>query len=319
MLAAYRTLKTTKEKKICGFKKKEIIAKGTAYFHEAIQQGEKAYDEFYEREGWSPNCLDFMQHLSNRYFNRAMFLLSVKDDHAKPEEIQELGMRDLQISRDMDVEIVDEGTQVGWNVRGLDKRFDVLLSRFRGHLSLLEMGYPDDFDLEEWMGEAVQLLRKEMKSPDESSLFSEMKPTGRQQQIETELMKYYSIINDISTAAKIAIRMLVEDEYILPNAELMAVMILERYVNEVDTGIKSDIKDALVIFRERVEYLFDDADAMLMEQRDRADSLSDSMSLATSEFLGKSSVHSESKRLPSEKQRSTLRQSARGDITMEMF
>jgi len=319
MLAAYRTLKTTKEKKICGFKKKEIIAKGTAYFHEAIQQGEKAYDEFYEREGWSPNCLDFMQHLSNRYFNRAMFLLSVKDDHAKPEEIQELGMRDLQISRDMDVEIVDEGTQVGWNVRGLDKRFDVLLSRFRGHLSLLEMGYPDDFDLEEWMGEAVQLLRKEMKSPDESSLFSEMKPTGRQQQIETELMKYYSIINDISTAAKIAIRMLVEDEYILPNAELMAVMILERYVNEVDTGIKSDVKDALVIFRERVEYLFDDADAMLMEQRDRADSLSDSMSLATSEFLGKSSVHSESKRLPSEKQRSTLRQSARGDITMEMF
>ena len=105
MLAMYRTVKDTGAEHYCGLTPSAIALKGMSFFHQAIQLGEKAYDEFYEAEGWSPSCLDFMQHLSNRYFNRAMFLLTVKEDHPNPKEVEDQGMRDLQIARDMDVEV----------------------------------------------------------------------------------------------------------------------------------------------------------------------------------------------------------------------
>ena len=105
MLTIYRRMEETKEERVCGFTRKEVVQKGMGYFHKAIKLGEAAYDDFYEREGWSPNCLEFMQHLSNRYFNRAMFLLTVKESHHNPKELEELGFRDLQIVRDMDVEV----------------------------------------------------------------------------------------------------------------------------------------------------------------------------------------------------------------------
>lgn len=316
LLAAYRVLKKTKEKRICGFKKREIIAKGTSCFHEAIQQGEKAYDEFYEKEGWSPNCLNFMQHLSNRYFNRAMFLLTVKDDHSKPADIQELGMRDLQISRDMDVEIVDEGSQAGWNVRGIDMTFEVMLSRFKGHLSLLEMGYPDDFDLEEWLTEAFQIVRKELRDRDSSSLFDELGAAGRMQQIELELMKFYAIQKDIQTAAKIAIRMLVEDEFTLPMAQLEAVRVLQQYVQEEESGTSEDVKSALAEYLRRVEVAVEEIDTHRATQSD-ADEMSEGVS--TSFFSGDMiSTHSCISEM-TDKRRISIHESHRGDITMEMF
>ena len=316
LLAAYRTLKATKEKRICGFKKREIIARGTAFFHEAIQQGEAAYDEFYEREGWSPNCLDFMQHLSNRYFNRAMFLLTVKDDHSRPDEIQELGMRDLQISRDMDVEINDEGTQIGWNVRTADKKFEVMLSRFKGHISLLEMGFPDDFELDEWMGEACQIIRAELKIHETSELFAEIGPAGRMQQIESALMAYYAATDDISTAGKIAIRMLVEDEYTLPSVQLESIQILQQYIDKLDAGIKADVKDALSVYQRRVEEPIEMIDMHRVSQASELEGLSGSLAVSLGE-IGTSSEYSVSELTAN--RRISLRQSARGDITMEMF
>jgi hypothetical protein len=320
LLAAYRILKATKEKRICGFKKREIIAKGTAYFHEAIQQGEKAYDEFYEREGWSPNCLDFMQHLSNRYFNRAMFLLTVKDDHSNPNEIQELGMRDLQISRDMDVEIRDEGAQVGWNVRSVDKTFEVMLSRFRGHLTLLEMGYPDEFELEEWLYEAFQVVRRELKQSQTSALFSELGPAGRMQQIELELMKYYVLVTDITMASKIAIRMLVEDEFTLPSAQLQAVKILHQYVELEESGMRNDVKGALAEYLRRVEVSVDEVDAFRANHSvmDVMDDHSEGAPSFGREALS-TSICSEASREITPRRRISIRESARGDTTMEMF
>jgi hypothetical protein len=319
MLAAYRTLKFTKEKRICGFKKREIIAKGTAWFHEAIKQGEKAYDDFYETEGWSPSCLDFMQHLSNRYFNRAMFLLTVKDDHERPDEIEELGKRDLQISRDMDVEINDEGTQVGWNVRTIAKKFEVMISRFRGHLLLLDMGYEDEFDLDEWMGEACQILKKELLSRDTSDMFREFTPAGRMQQIETELVKYHLKTNDINTAAKVAVRMLVEDEYTLPAAALHAVQALQRYLNS-DKKAKPQLKVRLSEYRRRLEDVVEEND--LYRVNAEAEEF-DNMSTGLSASIGPSDMFKSSEfsvlTEMTPHRRISLSEASRGDITMEIF
>eukprot|EP00977_Amphora_coffeiformis_P002992 scaffold569_cov165-Amphora_coffeaeformis.AAC.25 len=214
-----------------GLTREEIIAQGTAYYHEAIRLGEAAYDEFHEKEGWTANCLDFMQHLSNRYFNRAMFLLTVKDDHEKPAEIERLGLRDLEISRDMDVEIDDQGEEVGWGrTNRSEKLFHAALTRVRGLLLLLELGYPDEWEVEDKLYGLLKMVIDESQK-DSSVLFNEIGYVGRLQQVETELMKYTMIQNDIDTAARIAIRPLFEDEYHLAEAKVQAIRVMVSYLN----------------------------------------------------------------------------------------
>ena len=232
LLAMYREMQNQNLTSRYGVTRDEAIIKGTAYFTEAIQLGEKGYDEFYNKEGWSPNCLDFMQHLSNRYFNRAIFLLTVKDDRQQPGEIERLGFRDLDIARDMDAEIVTQGEESGWGrVNRSEKLFNVRLVRIRGQLLLLEMGYSeDDLETAESLNELFQLLADELRKPN-SDLFKEVDYIGRLQEAETEMMKYMMIKGDISKASKIAVRMLFEDEYVFVEAATHAINVLQAYID----------------------------------------------------------------------------------------
>jgi hypothetical protein len=244
MLAMYIEMKSLGVRKRWGLTRKEIIAIGTEHFHQAITLGEKAYDEFYEAEGWTPNCLDFMQHLSNRYFNRALFLLTVKDDTRHAEDIVKVGARDLEISRDMFFEIVAYGEDVGFNRENrAHKQFQIALGRARGHNALLEMGYPDevmiekgypeDWELGERLDEAFKLLRVE-NGRESSELFKDVNVLGRLQDIECAIMKYKLLTDDLETAATIAIRMLYEDGIIFAEALSTAIDILLEYVAGLD-------------------------------------------------------------------------------------
>ena len=230
MLAMYRRMKSTNEKVICGLTMKSIVTRGLKYYLDAIRLGEAAYDDFYENEGWTPKCLDFMQHLSNRYFNRAIFLLTVKDSHDSPDELEQLGLRDLQISQDMDVEIIDQGEETGWGrFNRAEALLETALTRARGYISLAQMGYEHDEYIEEILDGAFDLVKKQMKKAD-SDLFREIRPTGRLQQVETEVIRYHKLKGNSKVAAMVAIRMLLEDEYIFPTANKEAVSALVRYL-----------------------------------------------------------------------------------------
>ena len=319
MLTLYRTMQATGEETSIGLTKRQIIGKGMSYFHQAIQLGEQAYDAFYEAEGWGPNCLDFMQHLSNRYFNRAMFLLTVKDAHERPKEIEELGLRDLQIARDMDCEIVDEGLQVGWNVRSAEAHFEVLLSRVRGHITLLELGYPDDWDVEERLNAAFKLLKTEL--PKESSaLFTSIGPAGRMQQIELELIRYFVVKSDIIMAAKIAIRMMVEDEFIIPEAQKGAIDVLVKYSEQTDAS--PELQKRLQKYRLWLQGSCEDLSA----QRSYMDAFSlqkDRRSFRGAIQRGAGSIVKDDESTKGEKSAThsaaSFRESMRGDVTMESF
>jgi len=244
----YREMEDVQSK--FGITRAELIARGAAYFLEAIQLGEAAYDNFFEVEGWSPNCLDFMQHLSNRYFNRAVFLLTIKEDHDHPGEIGTLGLRDLEISRDMDDEIEAQGEESGWgSVNRSEKLFNVRLVRIRGHVLLVAMGYEEiDCDIDESLQELFKMLADESKKP-RSHLFSEVSYTGRLQQAETELMRHLLTKGDVLAAATIAIRMLMEDEHIFLDAEAMAIKALNDYSKSsecnFDEAAQYRVKEAL--------------------------------------------------------------------------
>lgn len=258
MLAMYRDMAELGIDKHGGLTRKQIIRKGTRHFHDAISLGEKAYDQFYDEEGWTPNCLDFMQHLSNRYFNRALFLLMVKDDHEQPEEIVKLGVRDLEISRDMDIEIVSYGDDIGFNrVSRAHKLFNVRMIRSRGHNMLLEMGYPEkimtaagypqDWELLENLNQSFKILQEENQR-ESSELFKDVNVLGMLQQVEVELIKYKMLVGDVYTAARIAIRMLHEDAFVFAHAFSTAVDALLAYVDSSswDPSTRSSVNAKLV-------------------------------------------------------------------------
>ena len=53
MLTMYRTMTDSAEDKMCGMSIHQVIEKGTAFFSQSIKLGEEAYDEFYNKQGWS--------------------------------------------------------------------------------------------------------------------------------------------------------------------------------------------------------------------------------------------------------------------------
>jgi hypothetical protein len=250
LLSVYREMKMIKKDEIDGLTINDAITQGISHFHTAIKLGEKAYDEFHEIQGWSPICLSFMQHLANRYFNRGMFLLIVKNDHNDPKEIEKLGMRDLKIADDMDQEIVAYGEDAGWGgSERVDIRFNVNIIRIRGYNTLLGLGYDDndnDWGVQELIQDTLGIIKDEYRKSQKSNLFTKMSPSGRLQELELQLMRYKLHHNDLETAAKIAVRLLVEDEYVFVEAIRQAVKVLIQCIETDDNNVEVQFRETMM-------------------------------------------------------------------------
>ena len=311
MIAMYREMKAEDASQIHGLSKSQIISKGTAYFHDAIKLGEAAYDKFYEEEGWSGNCLVFMQQLSNRYFNRAIFLLTVKRDHAQSNEAQHLGFKDLEISNEMDVEVSDICLEVGFTFDKAE-HFDLKLSRVRGFLSLMEEGYTDKWTTKSIIDDIFEDLRVAVQDPSLSALFEFVPPAARMQQLDIELIRYAIVLHENEAAARVGIRILVEDEYVFQNAESHAVEALISYVqgckkDSVPMGISQKTIDMLLEYQESIT---------VSVEKD----YSDEQSGNTEQKLDRLKLFATAERTKMMKRLSTnYTASVRGDFTMEEF
>lgn len=165
--------------------------------------------------------------------------MSVKDSHEKPDEIEQLGRRDLEIARDMDAEVISYGEDIGWNTSDrAEDVFNVGLVRIRGHILLLEQGYTDDWDLSERFQNLYDLLNSEAKKA-QSDLFREMSFVSRMQELETEAIRYALCTNDYGAAARVAIRCFVEDEFILLSTQIQGLLALMKWVDS-----NSSLQDA---------------------------------------------------------------------------
>ena len=252
LFVALRRMQQDGETKMFGYTQEAIVSKGIEWHNEAIKLGEKLYDEFYEYEGWTPGCLSFMQHLSNRYFNRGMLFLVARKGHKESAKFEELGRRDLQISHDMDVEITDQGQDVGWGrVNRAQQLFEVALVRLRGYFLLHSLGYHDDWEVGEVLSNAFELLQAEWMRASDSSLFHEITRVGRLQQIEEGLMRYKRMQSNLYDAAVIGSRLLMEDEYVLPHVYAEALTAIRIYVEAHETEGESE-KSKNVMERLRV-------------------------------------------------------------------
>jgi len=330
MLSVYRTMKASGYDEMCGLSKTDVVAKGTAYFCHAIKLGEEAYDDFFNKQGWSEECLVFMQHLANRYFNRAIFFLTTSCDNDRRKEVESLGFRDLQIAADMDVEIVDQCLEMGFKINRVE-RYDLMMIRVRGLLALVEAGYtPEELSVEDQINDVYNDLMKAMKNPSQHELFKNVTFAARMQKFDTELIKYFSLAkNDTTNAARVAIRMLIEDEYIFPDAEQEAIKALLVYVNaaEDENCPNGDIVEEL----ESVLETLKDKSLQRMERSITETFRSSSLGIRTSLNFSTSRSHVSSTRSIGGKEEyqfaeqkpeilySSIKQCCRGDITMELF
>jgi tetratricopeptide (TPR) repeat protein len=309
LLGIYRAITAAKLQKLHGLTKDDIVALGIAHFHNAIQMGEKAYDEFYELQGWSPSCLDFMQHLANRYFNRGLFLLHIKRDHPNPKEIEQLGRRDIQIACDMDQEVVTYSEEIGWGTFDrAEKRFNVNISRIRGFNILSELGYNNDWGVEELIEETLSIVREERKNP-ETDFFSNMSIAGRLQDLDVQIMRYHANRGDYETAAKVAVRMLIEDERLFIEAMRQALAVLIKFAEngKADPSFRRKLVPVLRTYRKTVM-------EMINERRQSAVEDMDSLSASLTKSLTGSVLNRERGRLSN----TTTDESSRF-VTMEDF
>ena len=131
-----------------------------------------------------------------------------------------------------------------------------MINRINGYLTLMEMSYPEKWDVGEMIHNTSNELKAAMKTSS-VGLFNEMTPAGRMQQLELHLIRYTKLRGDVTEAAKIGIRMLVEDEYIWHVADLMAVESLIDYIklagNQIPKNTADEMKDKLNVYREDVE------------------------------------------------------------------
>ena len=254
-LAIYRTIHKIQVPILSGMSKTAVIEKGCKYFKDSIDSGEEALAKINQEEGWSIHYLVFMQQLSNRYFNRAMFLLTAKDDHPDPEEAERQGMMDLATCKDMDREVIDNGDREGFK-GDLHEYFELLLSRIKGVLNLLKLGYEDEWGLDELFADARKVL---VQALDDSThaLFRDMAPAGQMQRFDSALIEYYSHNGDTMEAARVAIRMLIEDEYVIGETALIALKALTDSVKNMSSEDlngedPSDVQSKLYSYRSMV-------------------------------------------------------------------
>jgi hypothetical protein len=255
MLCIYKAMKVENRSESCGMLKEEVIRKGIDYFQGAIDQGEEALKKINDDEGWSTNYLVFMQQLSNRYFNRAIFLLTIKDDHPLPENAESQALHDLTTSKDMDREVVDNGDSLGFKGDREDY-FDLLLFRIKGILNLLSMSYEDVWGIDELIEDAQKELVSALYEP-QHDLFNRINPAGQKQRLDSVMIQLFIQRDDTASAASVAIRMMIEDDLLMTDAALWAITGLLQYISamemdELSSEKLSDLKLRLLDYKGQI-------------------------------------------------------------------
>ena len=265
-----------------------------------------------------------MQHLANRYFNRAVFLLTTSSDQKEPKNAESLGFRDLQITGDMDCEIVDQCLEMGFKINRVE-RFELMMSRVRGLLALAKVGFnPEELFIEDQINDLYQDFNKTMKNPSHE-LFKDVSMPGRMQQFDTELIKYFRDAKcDITNAARVAVRMLIEDEYLFPESEQEAIRTMLAYLLSSNDEYCPRDEDGLIA-KELTDETLELDSSQAEEARRRSsfvhssgvgEALRNSMMRPSTQNILDGSLYSLEE---PEKRRISLLESGKMDVTMELF
>ncbi|CAB9497324.1 expressed unknown protein [Seminavis robusta] len=201
----------------------EIYAVGISYFDEAIRHGSFEYEISKDTDDQG----SYAKQLANRYFNRGMFLVVVRHHPLCPSWIQEDGVSDILRAKDLDLEVLQFLHQYEIFEEQEVDEFERILRRSRGLLSLMRnYEFQDPWGVDKLIQQAQTLLDE---ASFKSNLFKSMNRVGRTQQIDDLRMQRAFYQGDHYTAAKIAMRMLVEDEFVIDTCCVNASQFVSQY------------------------------------------------------------------------------------------
>ncbi|KAG7360307.1 hypothetical protein IV203_035406 [Nitzschia inconspicua] len=191
----------------------------------SIMEALQMYDEAvlsaqHEFEGAADDSekASFATQLSDRLFNRGLFLLFVAGYDCAPEDARERGYDDVTVARNLHYDVKDYMLSHRLIFSNASSYFNRLLRRINCLAAFYDdVGLREIWDAEVLMEEAYQLAAAavEVSAKGKCPLFSEVNQTGRRQQLESSAILLAIQSEDYLQAAKIGIRMLVEDSYLL--------------------------------------------------------------------------------------------------------
>ena len=198
-------------------------------FNEAVKVGSREFD--------SSNSDDvkasYAQQLADRLFNRGMLYLHSTGDSCIPDNAKELGYADLTRCRELDRGVREYFLDRKLLFKKSDLCFDRLLRRLHGLASLRNV------DPEVWqvwdvndLVEEADLMLQAAWSEAAAPLFKGVGKVGRLQQLEGAVISLELSSGKNAEAARLGMRMLVEDEYIIDTSFVVAAEALLRFMRE---------------------------------------------------------------------------------------
>ena len=173
---------------------------------------------------------EYARVLADRFFNRGLFYLHAVGDPCAPPNAKELGYADLAQARSLDGGVREYWLQSRQLFQKSAVVFDRLIRRLNG---LAAVRLVDDeiwqfWNVNDLVDEADLMLTTAWKHG-AAPLFVGVDRVGRLQQLEGAVMRLELCSGKVEEAAQLGMRMLVEDEFIIDSAFVVAAESLMRY------------------------------------------------------------------------------------------
>jgi len=191
------------------------VSSGTEDFTNATEMSRKA---------------QFAEQLSDRLFNRGLYFLLSQSDPCATEDFEELGIQDLVKAQALDHDVQEYWINNGLLMEKSGVLFDRLMRRLNGLCTLLENDiHQQIWDAKSLVLDCHRLLSTAWEEPS-APIFKEVSEIGRLQQLEGALIHLEILRGNEAEAARVAMRMFVEDEFINENSFHYAADALLKYM-----------------------------------------------------------------------------------------
>lgn len=194
------------------------------YYEEAINICKRAFDEAED----SFQKAEYAQHLADRHFNRGLYLLFIEHESDAPQDCRIRALDDIARARDMDCDVRDFFLEKKLLFQYSDKYFWRLIRRIFGlSTHCFDEELREVWDVRDLIQDADRLLFaawNETSAP----VFDDLGRINRLQQLEAAALRLELCEGNTAEAARMAMRMFAEDEYLLECAfPVAATAILE--------------------------------------------------------------------------------------------
>eukprot|EP00751_Fragilariopsis_kerguelensis_P019042 CAMPEP_0170835490 /NCGR_PEP_ID=MMETSP0734-20130129/1610_1 /TAXON_ID=186038 /ORGANISM="Fragilariopsis kerguelensis, Strain L26-C5" /LENGTH=939 /DNA_ID=CAMNT_0011202311 /DNA_START=88 /DNA_END=2904 /DNA_ORIENTATION=- len=236
-----------------------FVKEALSLYNEAVNYSQQDFD----RTEDSDLKVNYAIQLADRLFNRGLYLLFIDGYDCAPEDSRQRGYNDVTFSRNLHYDIRDYFVENKQLFSNASSYFSRLIRRINCLAAFYDdVGLREIWDAQVLLDEADQLARAAVKVHTRGlscPLFEEVYCSGRLQQLEGLQVLLAMNSGDNIGAARIGMRMIVEDTFLLESSFVRAAEALLRIMKDTEKGEEEDVS----LSKRTIECLRDDLGAMI--------------------------------------------------------